>query len=69
MKRINCIESYLLLFDLAVVCPRILKICDCTSEIKSACAEVFIKCNISTQAASHIAVQTVYNTLMFTDII
>ena len=48
-------------FDSSVVRPRIHKIRDCTNEIKSACAEVFVKCNISTQA-SRIAAQTVCNT-------
>ena len=49
-------------FDSAVVPPRICKVRDCTNKIKSACAEVSVKCNISTQA-SRIAVQTVCNTL------
>ena len=41
--------------------PRIHKICDCINEIKSACAEIFVTCNISTQA-SHIAFQTIRST-------
>ena len=49
-------------FDSAVVRPRIRKVRNCTNKIKSACAEVSVKCNISTQA-SRIAVQTVCNTL------
>ena len=49
-------------FDSAVVRPRIRKVRECTDKIKSACAEVSVKCNISTQA-SCIAVQTVCNTL------
>ena len=49
-------------FDSAVVCPRIHEVCDCIDGIKSACAEVSVKCNISIQA-SCFAVQTVCNTL------
>ena len=49
-------------FDSAVVRPRIRKVRSCTNKIKSPCAEVSVKCNISTQA-SCIAVQTVCNTL------
>ena len=49
-------------FDSAVVCPKIHKVCNCTDKIKSACAELSVKCNISTQA-SCIAIQTVCNTL------
>ena len=39
-----------------------LKVRNCTDKIKSACAELSVKCNISTQA-SCIAIQTVCNTL------
>ena len=49
-------------FDSAVVRQRIRKVRDCANKIKSACAKVSVKCNISTQA-SCIAVQTISNTL------
>lgn len=48
-------------FNSAVACPKIHKIREWTDEMKLACAEVSVKCNISKQA-SHIAVQTVCNT-------
>ena len=47
-------------FNSAVVCPKIHKIREWTDEIKLACANVSVKCNISKQT-SHIAVQTVCN--------